>query len=250
MFILKQKGGEKLRVQLEFEMSTLPIGYRLGMLSIIKEMVRAGSEDYYQNIFQINKRKIKPFSYSTYIQGLTINHNEVYGNKLHLTISSPSYEFIMYLVNGSQRLKTYQYKDYKLMLKHKRLLPKPPKFSEVVTFTTASPILIENNLGKPLLATDPAFEKEFNYYANIIANEIYQRELFKPLQIIQSVMKKTVLKENLHQDEEQHIYITANQGQLTLKGHSEDLKMLYECGVGRRRSLGLGLLNVKEVAYY
>lgn len=249
MFILKQKGGEKLRVQLEFEMSTLPIGYRLGMLSIIKEMVRAGSEDYYQNIFQINKRKIKPFSYSTYIQGLTINHNEVYGNKLHLTISSPSYEFIMYLVNGSQRAKVYHYKNNKLTLITKRLLPKPLKFTEVVTFSTASPILIENKLGKPLLATDPEFETEFNFYANLIANELYQRNLFQPIEIIQTAMEKKVLKENLHQEEKHPIYITANHGLITLKGHAEDLRMIYECGIGRRRSLGLGLLNIKEVAY-
>lgn len=238
-----------MRIQFEFEMTTLPIGYRLGVLSIIKEMIKAGSGEYYHSLFDEKKRQIKPFSYSTYIKNLSINEDKIHGERLHLTVSSPSYEFMMHLMNGSQRAKVYQYKNNKLTLITKRLLPKPLKFTEVVTFSTASPILIENKLGKPLLATDPEFETEFNFYANLIANELYQRNLFQPIEIIQTAMEKKVLKENLHQEEKHPIYITANHGLITLKGHAEDLRMIYECGIGRRRSLGLGLLNIKEVAY-
>lgn len=242
-------GGEKVRIQFEFTMTKLPIGYRLGMLSIIKEMVRSGSVNYYHHIFNENKHEIKPFVHSTYIKNVTLKENEIHGERLHLTISSPSHEFMMYLINGSKKLESYEYKGYKLVLKQKRLLPKPPEFTELVTFSTASPLLIENKYGKPLLANDPAFETEFNYYANLVATELYQRKLFKPIEIVKSSMKKVVLKEKLHHDDDNDIFITTNHGLLTLKGHPNDLKMIYESGIGRRRSLGLGLLNIKGVDY-
>jgi|SRR5699024_1018182 len=238
-----------MRLQFEFSIQKIPAAYRLGTLSIIKEMVRTGSNQYYRYMFEENSKEMKPFAYASYIQNLEYKGYEIYGDKMYLTISSPSYEFIMYLMNGSQKKEIYDYKDYKLKLIHKRLLPKPPTFTEIVTFKTASPILIENKEGKPLLASNPYFEREFNYYANLIAKELNNRELYQPIQIINSTMNKVVIKENLHQSQNRNVFMTANHGVIQLKGHQEDLKMLYECGVGLRRSLGLGLLNVEEVTY-
>lgn len=246
---IKKWGGEKMRLQFEFEISNIPLQYRLGILSIIKEMIQTGSEEYYQQIFQKNNRDMKPFTYSTYIENLTVNQDEIIGDRLILTVSSPSYEFIMYLMNGSQRSDAYRYKDYRFILKQKRLLPRPPEFTDVVTFKTASPILIENKIGKPVLANDENFEKELNYFADIALKEIQHRHLKEPIHILKTAMKKVVIKEKLHQDVDRDIYITANQGILKLKGHPDDLKFMYDNGIGRRRSLGFGLLNVKEVEY-
>ena len=60
-------------------MTKLPIGYRLGMLSIIKEMVRSGSVNYYHHIFNENKHEIKPFVHSTYIKNIALKENEIHG---------------------------------------------------------------------------------------------------------------------------------------------------------------------------
>lgn len=238
-----------MRIQFEFTMTKLPIQYRLGILSIIKEMIRTGSEGYYQLLFNKNKQEMKPFTYATYIRNLSINNNVIHGDRLILTVSSPCYELVMHLMNGSQRLQTFKYKSFTLTLKQKRLLPKPPEFTNVVTFSTASPILIETKNGTPLLAKDATFESEFNYYANLATKEILKRDLHEPIQILKSAMKKVVIKEKLHHFEDKDIYITANQGMLKLKGNPDDLKFIYDNGIGRRRSLGLGLLDVKEVKY-
>lgn len=238
-----------MRIQFEFKMDKLPLYYRLGMLSIIKEMIRSGSRDYYQLVFQKNKQEMKPFTHASFIKNLSINNNEIYGERLILTVSSPSYEFIMHLMNGSQRSEEYRYKNHSLTLIKKRLLPKAPKLTNIVTFRTASPILIENKIGVPLLANEKTFEKEFNYYANLATLELLNRDLKEPIQIINSAMKKVVIKEKLHHNDNRDIYLTANQGILKLKGHPEDLAFIYENGVGRRRSLGLGLLEIKEVEY-
>lgn len=238
-----------MRIQFDFKMTQIPRAYRLGILSIIKEMIRKGSEEFYEDFFIKNRQKMKAFSHSSYIQNLEIKDDTIIGDRLILTISSPSYEFIMHLMNGSERSNQYIYQGYELELRNKRLLPNPPKLSSIVTFKTLSPILIEDRNQQPLLDTDEQFEQEFNYYANLQLKELYNRPLHEQIYILQSSMKKVVLQENLHQSQTNPVFITANQGLLQLKGHPNDLRAIYDLGIGRRRSLGLGLLNIEEVIY-
>lgn len=243
------EGGENLRVQFEFDMKKLPLAYRLGTLSIIKEMIRNGSEQYFHKIFVKDKRKLKPFGFSTFISNLEIKTNTIYGDRFLLTVSSPSYEFMMHLANGSERGKKYQYKDYSLTLLQKRLLPDPPEFNDVVLFKTLSPLLIENKRQKPLFAKDPMFEKEFNYYANLLCQEFFNRNLYQPVEIQRLKMRKTVVKEYIHQKHKDYLFFTGNEGLIQIKGDKRDLRAIYDYGIGLRRSLGFGLLDVEEVGY-
>src|SRR5690625_3311910 len=125
-------------------MEKLPIAYRLGMLSIIKEMIYKGSKSYYQKIFVKNEQSLKPFAHATFIQNISIKDEKIFGNRLFLTVSSPSYEFMMHLMNGSSRGDIYKYQNFIFELRRKRLLPSPPTFGDIVVFKTLSPLLIEN----------------------------------------------------------------------------------------------------------
>ncbi|WP_027725259.1 CRISPR-associated endoribonuclease Cas6 [Tuberibacillus calidus] len=238
-----------MRVLLEFSMQSMPVAYRLGILSIIKEMIRLGSEDYYHNLFELNQNKMKPFAFSTYFTNMSIQGDMIFGDGFSVTVSSSSYELMMHLMNGSQRKKVYKYKDKEWVLLHKRLLPNPPSFSSEVTFKTLSPLLIENKEKRPVLADDGAFESEFNYYAEMQVRELAQRSLYQPIQILWNAMKKQVVKEYLHQEQNTPLYFTTNTGLIKLRGHSEDLKIIYDVGIGKRSSMGFGLLDVEEVAY-
>lgn len=238
-----------MRIRFEFDMSYLPVAYRLGLLSIIKEMVRTSSESFYSHVFEGNKNLMKPFAHASYIRNIGINGGEITGTELALTVSSSSYEFMMHLMNGSERETVYNYRGFKLKLKNKRLLPNPPSFSSIITFKTLSPLLIEDERRKPLLAGDELFEQEFNYFAQLIVKEFYYRSLHEPLQVQQTSMKKVVIKESLHQEQTTPIFMTVNQGLIQVKGHPEDLQAIYHMGIGRRRSLGLGLLDIEEVTY-
>lgn len=235
-----------MRVQLVFEMSEISVTYRLGTLSIIKEMVRKGSSKYYAYLFMQNKKEMKPFTYSTYITDLTIQQEKIFGKELHLTISSPDYEFIMRLMNGCKKGEVYHMKNSNLTLKKKRLLPKTSISKSSVIFRTLSPVLIETKQGKPLLATDDKFNNEFKYAAHLILHRIYGKEPIKPIQVQQTMMTKQVIKENLHQEQNRPLYLTANKGLIQLQGHPDDLQCLYDAGVSMRRSLGFGLLEIVE----
>ncbi|MEN1969261.1 CRISPR-associated endoribonuclease Cas6 [Lentibacillus sp. N15] len=235
-----------MRVQMVFEMMQIPVAYRLGTLSIIKEMIRNGSEDYYDRLFNKAKRKMKPFSYSTFIPNLVIEGEIIRGTELHLNISSPNYEFIMFLVNGAQKGRNYFIREAELTLKKKRLLPENRISKTNVIFKTLSPILIETKKGKPVLATDDEFKKEFQYVANLVITEVFGRAPKQSIEVVQTMMTKQIMKENLHQKQNSALYLTANKGLLQLQGDPEDLQCLYDAGVSMRRSLGLGLLDIVE----
>lgn len=227
-------------------MNVLPIAKGLTILSFIKEMIHQGSPKYYEWLFIKNKGKMKPFSYATFIQDLAISGDEISGTELHVTISSNSYEFIMHLTNGSQKGKTYSYGKYSVTLKSKMLLHRKNISSENVIFKTLSPILVEDKNGKPILATEKQFQDEFQYIAQLILKELYHREPKLPIQVLQTMMTKQVLKENLHQQQEKPLFLTVNKGLLHLHGHPDDLQALYDSGISFRRSLGLGLLELVE----
>ncbi|MFD1361711.1 CRISPR-associated endoribonuclease Cas6 [Lentibacillus salinarum] len=235
-----------MKVKLVFDMQSIPITYRLGTLSIIKEMVRNGSQTYYDNLFVQNKRNMKPFTYSTYITNLDISQETIYGKELHLNLSSSSYEFIMHLMNGSKKGQVYYIQESQLVLKTKNLLPKKSIKEENVVFKTLSPILIESKDKKPILATDSNFNEELQYVANLIIRELYKREPQQPIKVLQTMMTKQVLKEDLHQKQKRPLYLTTNKGLIQLQGAPDDLQCLYDNGVSMRRSLGLGLLEVEK----
>lgn len=238
---------KNLRVQLTFQISELPIGYRLGVLSIIKEMIKNGSKQYFEKIFEENHLHPKPFGYATYIKNLVFKEDKIIGDELIVTVSSSSYEWMMHLINGSYKKKEYQYKNYSFYLKSKRLLPTVNIQHHVVTFSTKSPILLESKEKVPVLSTDDNFEKEFQYISSLIIEKLFHRKPHLPIRVLKTAMSKQVIKENLHQSEEKFIYLTTNRGLIQLEGHPEDLQAIYDNGVGFRRSLGLGLLDVEEV---
>lgn len=234
-----------MRVQLSFSMKSIPIAYRLGTLSIIKEIIKKGSIAYYETLFVKNKREMKPFSYSCFIRNLNIKNNQITGEELTLTVTSSSYEFILHLMNGCKKGDVYYISDSNLTLNSKRLLPKTNISKGNVIFKTPS-ILIENKDGKPLLAADEEFEREFQYTANLIIEKLYKRRPKQSIRVMQTLMTKMVMKENLHQTQDKPLYLTANKGLIQLQGNAEDLQCLYDAGIGFRRSLGFGLLELVE----
>src|SRR5699024_11783818 len=105
-----------------------------------------------------------------------IQNEHIQGEELHLTITSPSYEFVMHLLNGSKRESVYYIKGSKLILKRKRLLPKTAIEEDLITFKTLSPILLESKEGKPVLETDENYKTEIQYLEHLIIKEVYMRE--------------------------------------------------------------------------
>lgn len=234
-----------MRVRLHFKIPmTLPLSYRLIILSYLKESIRSQSEGFYNSFFIKGKDKTKPYAFATYFQNLKIKNDAVQADSMNVTISSSSSEFMIYLINGCQQIREFSYKDIKLTLTRVELLREKTINQPQVWLKTLSPILIESKGGKPVLFNQPDFEKEFNFIVSTRIKEIEGRPLYEPLKILKHSLQKAVIKENFHQKQGKELYFTANQGIFLIEGDPEDLKFLYLNGIGLRTGVGFGAVQI------
>ncbi|WP_374724388.1 CRISPR-associated endoribonuclease Cas6 [Calidifontibacillus erzurumensis] len=235
-----------MRVRLNFKITEFPLAYRLLILSYIKQAVRSQSESFYHSFFVCNEKQAKPFVFAPYFQNLEIKDDLIYAENLQVTVTSSNLEFLIYLINGCQQNKNFSYKNYSLLLTKVELLKEKQINKSKVWFKTLSPILIETKEGKPVLPNSNNFEKELNYITSKIIESIDGRELYRPLTILASNLKKSVIKENYHQSQSNYLFYTASKGSLCIEGHPCDLNFIYQNGLGLRRSTGFGCLEIIE----
>ncbi|OEH93019.1 CRISPR-associated endoribonuclease Cas6 [Bacillus solimangrovi] len=238
-----------MRIQISFSGDCLPLYYRMGMLSIVKEALSQSDESYFKRIFESNN-KMKPFGYAVYLKDFSFQDDIIKVSGFNMIVSSSDFEFMFHFHNGIQKIKTIRYKEFKWTRENVRVLNEHPISSEKVLFKTLSPLLIESKDGKPLSPTDKDYEKEFNYYSNLVVENMLNRSLHKRIKVTPLSMKKVVIKESNSKlidsgDNSQKIYFTAYKGYLMLEGHPDDLMCLYQNGSSKSRSYGFGLLDVE-----
>lgn len=220
------------------------IANRLGILSFIKQAVRNQSEAFYYEFFEENKMKHKPFSFSAYFKNLSVVNDQIKSNEMILTVSSSDAEFIIHLINGCQKNKTHTYKTFKIVVTRVELLKEKVIHEHNVIFKTLSPMLIEDQFKKPVLASEANFETELNFISNNIIQSSLGRPLYRPLVVKKSSLRKTVIKENFHQSHDDYLYFTANHGVFELEGDPRDLNFFYDNGIGLRTGTAFGCLDI------
>ncbi|OUM88537.1 MAG: CRISPR-associated endoribonuclease Cas6 [Bacillus thermozeamaize] len=237
-----------MRLFCSFQISELPIAYRMGLVSLIKESLRISDEDYYMRLYE-GRQQTKPFVFAPFLKNFRIENDQIHLDECHLTISSPDHEFLLHLYNGLQKMKRFDYKQYVFNRKAIRLLPEVTIREPSVVFRTQSPLLVEDENGKPIAPYSPEYELHLQYLADLILRAYRGYGLESPLRVKPLQMKKVVIKERNHEFEDrfgqsQYLFFTAYQGRLLMTGHPEDLQLLYQLGLSKRRNQGFGLLQV------
>ena len=238
----------KISITGKMKEKQIPIGYRMFVLSMIKKILSDFDEEYFNNIFFHDgkkSKKIKPFTFSTFFRDYEINKNFIEVNgEVKIIISSADMKLIMILFNGFMNMKNYgDFIKLSVNVEKERKINK----SEAI-FKTLSPIYIKDKSGKDLDVEDEFYNKEFNYYADIILRSYRGYGLNKALEFIPLNTKKIVVKEQIKGFKEktgkEYIYIKAYSGIFKLVGNTEDLNLLKELGVGARRSGGFGNIDL------
>lgn len=237
----------KILITGKMKENKIKIGYRMFVLSMIKKILSDFDEEYFKSIFFYNdkkSKKIKPFTFSAFFRDYKIQEKFIEVNgEVKIIISSPDMKLMMILFNGFMNMKTYGdfIKVSVNVLNEKKII------NEEAVFKTLSPIHIKSREGKDLDINDENFNREFNYYADIILRAYRGYGLNKDLEFIPLNMKKTVAKEEIKGFKEKtgkdYIYIKAYSGIFKLSGNIDDLNLLKELGVGARRS-GFGNIDL------
>ncbi|PKM86172.1 MAG: CRISPR-associated endoribonuclease Cas6 [Firmicutes bacterium HGW-Firmicutes-12] len=242
-----------MRIKAEFETASaeLPIDYRRKLLSYLK----CAFEDYDKELFLAlygGGHAPKSFCFSTYFgPKVIISSNGITLDSKRFTMwfTTPDVLMGVHLVNAlmTRRNKWYPIADCqnKLKLLSITKVQEHTITSNVVPFKILSPIVIRDHderEGKDWYLTheDDRFEEIWKRNLKTELKSAFGRDVISDIEALQMRpihLKKTVV---LNYD----IYIPCTIGSLVLEGDRYLLEYFYKAGVGSRRSLGFGCLNV------
>ncbi|MCX6280209.1 MAG: CRISPR-associated endoribonuclease Cas6 [Bacteroidetes bacterium] len=238
-----------MRLKADFEMSTdwLVKDYRSIFMALIKCAFNTYDPVLYYNLYgtEDQKRKVnKPFTFSVrfpHYKGIEGNRM-LCGNQISLIFSSDKGTLVTAFYNGlKENRKIIIGKNFPITfdLNHLQLLPLKKITTNKAVFKTISPILVndkESNLDY-LSPAKPGFTRAFKY---IIAEQARQFQIQCTEEMIEfeiNSMKKLPLT---HYDQT----MTSWLGEFVLEAPANVLQLVYDIGIGVRRSQGFGMLEI------
>jgi CRISPR-associated endoribonuclease Cas6 len=215
-----------------------PKDYRRGFMSVIKQALQKKGEDYYNRLYahKVNK----PFTFSVYFPELkgAIGDYLQLGSKANLKFSTNDYELLTYVYNGTLKNKEYQWNDYQFHLQKVWADFGRPVKQDQVTFKTLAPFLVNqkgNNL-RYLTPEDNGFDDGFSHSVQELVNQFLKQDN-ADFEYNISRHKKMVVS---HYNQS----VTGNKGIIEVKADPEVLNLLYNVGIGVRRSQGFGMVEL------
>lgn len=226
--------------------SQLPINYRFLLLSLIKEGMYRNDETLLSELYDAAPLP-KKLTFALYMNSFKLvkETGMVEFEEGVLTISSSDTFLMSRLLSGLTTIKTYTYQNrFEVTITNIELGHTPVISGNLVHFKTMSSFLFENEEKKPVLIGDKNFTQTVNAYMNIRFTSLYERPLYEPLEFISHNLRIRVVKEKNHHTDGQELTYTTQFGDFVLRGHPEDLQLIYEDGFGKRASQGMGCLRV------
>lgn len=247
------KGGNySLRVLCSFKCSKLPTTYNMLFVSLIKKSIETASEEYFNKMYYYGEKankKSKNYTFSVFLSGFTRkSHEFLIEDEVRLFVSSPDVEWIFHFYNGLTKLDTFVYQGYQLEKKRIHMLQEKKLSESLVVCQTMSPIHICNKNKQSLSPDVVEFQQEFDYISELTVKNFRDVGLSSSVRFIPLQMKKVVIKESIRGFKEKtaldHMFLEGYKGTFALEGQTEDLEILYQLGLGFRRSSGWGMFEV------
>lgn len=229
----------------------LPKDYRRGFLSIIKSAL-ARSDPSLFKLYYEGKFKIKPFTFSVFFPGGIKFENDQFitGENFILNFSTNSKKLASHIYNGMFQLFYEPYKVFDNLVRLERVYIHPPKLikKSEIRFQTISPMLVTNK--------DCHIEKDGNQYDIYLTPDdegfdegirfLVNEQIKEFLGTNSLSFHYEIIKESCQIVPIWH-YNQWNKSVKTvivIKSNPEVLQLLYDTGIGARRSQGFGMLEV------
>lgn len=233
----------RLQVGYNLENQKLPVEYRRGFVSLLKEAIKQANPACFDRYYS-RLHTLKPFTFSLFFPELTGNEGGDFhvGHKVILSFSTFSPELIASVYNGLLQIHEYPIFGNKVRLYNVFLRPRIIIAEDRVQFKTMAPVLV-NTKGNPNWYLLPG-EKGFEEGLNFAVREIGWAFLGMPKAAVEfhpiAIRRKVVRHYNM--------YMQGFVGIFELRGHPEVLNLIYQVGLGVRRSQGFGMLELVQTA--
>jgi CRISPR-associated endoribonuclease Cas6 len=243
--------------------AVIPSDYRRNILSLIKEAINPNQTgtDIYEKYYIKEARKMKPFTFSVnFITDAAHNEkgflclSEPWLN-LHFSASDPV--FLIYVYNGLVQLK----KDYPLFpglkakIGHFNLEHQKTFNGSETIFKTCSPILVRDTdaSGKSrgyITADKMEFEDRLYHSVKSMSKvlldgalELKRNDFAAELMNFRTVRISHYTNKDATRDSKKEL-IEASTGTIKIKAPTNVLQLIYDAGIGAKRSQGFGMLEV------
>lgn len=231
----------RLEISCRLSHNTLPVEYRRGFASLIKEAIQRGSPRVFERYYH-SLHVLKPFTFSVYFPGLKGRDGDsfVIGEKAIIRFSTSAKELGVSVYNGLLALRCYPLFHNTLSIEHINLGRRVFIREESAIFKTMAPVLI-NNKGDANWYLQPG-EKGFDEGLEFAIKEAVRVFLgdpdasveLNPIQIRRKVVR--------HYNMDMQGFV----GVFELRGSPAVLNLIYDIGLGVRRSQGLGMVDVAQ----
>jgi len=259
-----------MRIGFVYRIDKLPVDYRTCFLSLIKEAINRSDPSLYQEFYQTDNRKTKPFCFSVYLKSFKINNNILLlEDNITLYISSTDLledvnAIGIKIYNGLLNIKNFPF-PLGQILKQINIFPIKEKdkgcfANGEACFKTMSPIIIvaskdkrpvlhpetRNKDGSQITQKDGITTDEFVFSQELnfsLKPYILQEVKFIPVSLRKEVVKHSVgehLRDVIHEP----LKLIGFSGRFILRGTPDDLYKIYKLGLGFRRNQGFGMVDV------
>jgi CRISPR-associated endoribonuclease Cas6 len=236
---------------------------------MIKEAFKLSGEDgetFLNEYFSSNK--MKPYTFSVYLPIKEIKEDKfvLQDDNFLFNFSSSDYEFLMRIYNGLLKIKNgFELFNDQISVEKFNLQIKPDyTFKDKILFKTLSPFLVRDLKDGDyyLLPEGLLKDKKFKYAKESNKEEFIEALRKSIINLAQEYLKEkfdekneiaiNILWETLklspvaHSSNKSKFSITlpSIRGCIEISAQSELLKLIYDAGIGARRSEGFGMLEV------
>jgi len=241
----------------------IPSDYRRNILSLIKEAINSGQNgsEIYEKYYVKEARKMKPFTFSVNFKADDTFHEKGFLRlskpKLDLFFSASDPIFLINVYNGLVQLK----KNYPLFpgLKAKiaRFNLEQQKIFQCneAVFKTCSPILVRDTdaSGKSngyITANNPEFTNKIFHSVKSMSKALMnsapllKQENFAVEMINFKTVRISHYSDKSARQDAKREQIDATSGTIKIKAPAPVLQLIYDAGIGAKRSQGFGMLEV------
>lgn len=231
----------KLILGFELTAKEVELNYRETVLSFIKHMLSFKYPSDYEQLF--TQPIMKSYSFSVYFPDVALSQNIVLASdkQMSVTITGCDNILIAKLYNSAlfMKNKSYPMLNNSMTLKKVRLDNFIPKIQEKNLIKFLSPLVVRKRVDNKdtYLNFD---DQEFNKYINISIENLCNQLGISPCGTIKLTpfnAKKTVIKQD-------NLFFEANLGTFVLEGDKDIISLLYQTGIGSRRSQGFGMFEI------
>lgn len=235
----------RFKMYFELEKPEIDIQYRKSIISYIKHALQEYDDNLYQEMYAANNKKT--FTWAPILSKPAFKQEKIQlqDNNFSILFSAYNYLYALHLYNAflNQKFKKFSLCQNSMTLKNIVMIPEKTINSDKLQVKVASPIICRNHNPETRKDMYYSFERpEFNKYIKINILEQMQQEnldnsLLEDFKITPINAKKAIIK--LYEKQ-----IETSIGNFELEGNEVLLNYLYRAGIGAKKAMGFGLLEI------